>query len=133
MGSISELLPGVVRLGTSAFALLVAQRRALVHCSTGSVAMSQAAPCAYSTMLPIPPPIPPLDPTSARRIRKRTNGYLAILRSPEYAGALQLWFGGHIERMPDEPNPADLTVSKRAWEASMQQWRLALQRIVASQ
>ena len=84
-------------------------------------------------MLHIPPPPVPVDPTTARRIRKRTNGYLAILRTPEYNGALQLWLSGHIECMPSEPNPTDLTVSKRAWESSIRQWRFALQRIVAAQ
>ena len=72
-------------------------------------------------------PVSQLD--TERRVRKRTNGYLAISRSPEYNTVLRLWIAGHVTHMPPEPNPADLTVSKRTWERAIQQWRSELQRI----
>ena len=82
-----------------------------------------------------PAPLPPadVDPDTARRIRKRINGFLAVRRSPEYSNALRLWLLGHIDQMPDEPNTVDMTLSKRAWESSVQQWRNALRRIAPAQ
>ena len=75
-------------------------------------------------------PEPQLDSiTTERRVRKRTNGYLAISRSPEYRTVLRLWIAGHVTHMPAEPNPADLTLSKRMWERAIQQWRSELRRI----
>ena len=84
-------------------------------------------------MFPALPPLVGVDPETARRIRKRINAFLAVRKSPEYSSAWRLWYLGHIERMPDEPNPVDLTVSKRAWESSVQQWRSALRRIAPAQ
>ena len=84
-------------------------------------------------MLPAPPLPADVDPDAARRIRKRINGFLAVRRSPEYSNALRLWFLGHIEQMPDEPNPVDMTLSKRAWESSVQRWRNALRRTAPAQ
>ena len=75
-------------------------------------------------------PVPQLDSiTTERRVRKRTNAYLAISRSPEYNTVLRLWIAGHVTLLPPEPNPVDLTVSKRTWERAIQQWRSELQRI----
>ena len=83
-------------------------------------------------MLPAPPLPADVDPDAARRIRKRINGFLAVRGSPEYSNAMRLWSLGHIHQMPDEPNPVDLTVSKRAWEASVQQWRRALRHVATA-
>ena len=75
-------------------------------------------------------PVPQLDSiTTERRVRKRTNAYLAISRSPEYNTVLRLWIVGRVTLLPPEPNPVDLTVSKRTWERAIQQWRSELQRI----
>ena len=71
----------------------------------------------------------PDDTLHAHRIRKRTNGYNAILRTPEYAAAQRALAEGRIPTMPPEPNPNDLSVSKRTWETTVQQWRLSLQQI----
>ena len=70
-----------------------------------------------------------MDSTTARRIRKRTNGYIAVKRSPEYSVVYCLWQEALIGSMPPEPDPADLTVSKRSWELSVQTWRSELKRI----
>ena len=71
-----------------------------------------------------------LDSTTARRIRKRTNGYIAVRRSLDYIVVYSLWQEAQIGSMPPEPDPADLTVSKRSWEWSVQIWRSELKRIV---
>ena len=60
---------------------------------------------------------------NVRRIAKRVTGYCAILRTPEYYAAYCLWYQGRIASMPPEPDPYDLNVSKRTWEASVQHWR----------
>ena len=73
--------------------------------------------------------VPADDSINANRIRKRTNGYLAILRTPEYNAAQRALADGRISRMPTEPNPTDISISKRTWESAMQQWRNELQRI----
>ena len=68
-------------------------------------------------------------PDTERRLRKRVNGYFAILRTPEYHAAYSLWSRGLIRDMPMLPDPFDLSVSKRAWEASIQRRRNTLQYI----
>ena len=68
-------------------------------------------------------------PDTARRLHKRLNAYFAILRTPEYHVAYSLWTHGHIPSMPWAPDPFDLSVSKRRWEASIQTWRNALQQL----
>ena len=79
--------------------------------------------------LPHAPPYAIPDPHIVRRLRKRINGFIAILRTPEYHTVYGLWTQGYITTMPHVPDPADLTVSKRAWESSIQAWRNELQRI----
>ena len=68
-------------------------------------------------------------PVTERRLLKRINSFFAILRTPEYHVAYSLWSHGLIPSMPWAPDPFDLSVSKRNWEASIQTWRNALQRI----
>ena len=81
-------------------------------------------------MLPFfPPPYIVPNPDTARRLRKRITGFTAILRTPEYHAVYSLWTHGQINIMPWTPNPYDLTVSKRDWEASVQAWRNELKRI----
>ena len=70
------------------------------------------------------------NPHIVRRLRKRFRAFTHILRAPEYHTAYGLWIEGYLATMPNEPDPADLTVSKRAWEASIQAWRNELQSIV---
>ena len=82
-------------------------------------------------MLPyqiIPPYVLP-HPDTERRLVKRINGFCAILRTPEYHFAYSLWLQGCIPSMPWAPDPFDLAVSKRTWEASVQTWRNELKRI----
>ncbi len=69
------------------------------------------------------------NPHTFRRLSKRINGFMAILRTPGYHAVYGLWLHGYIPNMPPVPDPTDLTVSKRAWEASVQAWRNELQRI----
>ena len=71
------------------------------------------------------------DIVNAHRVRKRTNGVDAIKRSPEYTYARRALAEGRIESLPVEPDPTDLTVSKRKWEAGIQHWRRTLQQIAA--
>ena len=71
-------------------------------------------------------------PDIERRLVKRINGFFAILRTPEYHVVYNLWVLGRIQAMPAVPDPCDLTVSKRRWEASVQTWRNELQRIARS-
>ena len=68
-------------------------------------------------------------PDTERRLLKRINSFFAILRTPEYHVAYNLWSHGLIPSMPWAPDPFDLSVSKRNWEASVQTWRNALKRI----
>ena len=68
-------------------------------------------------------------PDTARRLTKRTNGFFAILRTPEYHSAYSLWSQGLIPSMPWAPDPFDLAVSKRTWEARVQIWRNELKLI----
>ena len=63
----------------------------------------------------------PID--TERRLAKRITGYCAILRTREYYAVYCLWHQGRIDTMPAEPNPYDLSISKRAWETSVQHWR----------
>ena len=80
--------------------------------------------------VPHAPPCGVPNPHIVRRLRKRFNGFTAILRTHEYHTVYCLWLEGHINTMPYEPDPADLAVSKRAWESSIQTWRNELRRIV---
>ena len=68
-------------------------------------------------------------PDTERRLRKRINSYVAILRTPEYHAVYSLWSQGLIPHMPWIPDPFNLAVSKREWEASVQAWRNELKRI----
>ena len=79
-------------------------------------------------MPPGPPEAMP-NPHIVRRLRKRFCAFAHILRTPEYHIAYGLWIEGQVATMPPEPDPADLTVSKRAWEASIQAWRHELRHI----
>ena len=65
----------------------------------------------------------PQSSDNVRRIAKRVTGYRAILRTPEYYAAYCLWHQGRIASMPPEPDPYDMSISKRTWEASVQHWR----------
>ena len=66
-----------------------------------------------------------------RRLRKRKAAVDAIKRSPEYARLLELRLrmlqeGGQgwiDESCFDEPDPTDLSLSKRAWESQVMAWR----------
>ena len=75
------------------------------------------------------PPYTIPNPDTTRRLRKRINSFTAILRTPEYHAVYSLWSHGQIHIMPWSPDPFDLTVSKREWEASVQAWRNELKRI----
>ena len=70
-------------------------------------------------------------PDTERRLVKRINGFCAILRTTEYHVAYSLWSQGYILSMPWSPDPFDLAVSKRTWEASVQTWRNEL-KLIAS-
>ena len=61
-----------------------------------------------------------------RRIRKREAGVAFIRRSPAYILAT-------IRNLPRPrtPDPTDMTLSKRAWERSVQIWRCALRELLA--
>ena len=81
-------------------------------------------------MLPtFTPPYTIPNPDTVRRLRKRINSFTAILRTPEYHAVYSLWSHGQIHIMPWSPDPFDLTVSKREWEASVQAWRNELKLI----
>lgn len=59
-----------------------------------------------------------------RRLRKRTTGVNAIKRTPEYVQATEsCWLRGGNPPRPQTPDPTNLKISKRCWEASMQKWR----------
>ena len=68
-------------------------------------------------------------PDTERRLFKRINSFVAILRTPEYHAVYSLWSHGLIPSMPWLPDPFDLSVSKRNWEASVQTWRNELKHI----
>ena len=55
-----------------------------------------------------------------RRLRKRHNVVRFVTRAPTY---LVLRAQG---LNPIEPDPADLTVSKRRWERAVQDWRILI-------
>ncbi len=93
---------------------------------------------AASLVIPMPPKAatPPLPPRQQRRVANNANnevwaqrrthrraGYDAIARDGRYY-ILRL-----LAEMPVAPDPDDRTVSKRAWEASVQHWREQLQRL----
>ena len=63
-----------------------------------------------------------------RRIRKREAGVAFIRRSPEYVLATVR----DLPR-PKTPDPTDMTLSKRAWERSVQLWRSALRGLLADE
>ena len=60
-----------------------------------------------------------------RRIRKRESGVACVRRSPAYVLATVR----NLPR-PRTPDPTDMTLSKRAWEKSVQLWRCALRGIL---
>ena len=57
----------------------------------------------------------------ARRLRKRATGVAAVMRTPAYIIVTLV----HKIQLPT-PDPYNRSVSKRAWETSMQNWRRAL-------
>ena len=65
---------------------------------------------------------------SERRLRKRQDVVAAVKRSPDY----QMWatyrsvVGEFVSDGMHTPDPADHTVSKRAWELNMKKWRREL-------
>ena len=63
----------------------------------------------------------------ARRLRKRLNAVASIKQTPEYNDAY-VYDGGSL---PPTPDWTDLTISKRSWERSMQEWRWMLRRLSA--
>ena len=63
----------------------------------------------------------------ARRLQKRLSAVVAIKRTPEYSDAY-VYDGGSL---PTTPDPTDLTISKRSWERSVQDWRRLLRRLAA--
>ena len=79
----------------------------------------------------------PDEQTVARRLSKRQAAVQAIKRSPEYARLQELRMVGASEGNADEdlrphgtPDPTDLTVSKRKWEAQVQHWRRKLKELL---
>jgi len=60
-----------------------------------------------------------------RRIKKRESGVACVRRSQAYVLATVR----NLPR-PRTPDPTDMTLSKRAWEKSMQIWRCALRGIL---
>ena len=82
----------------------------------------------------LPPPervIPQVvhENDEARRLRKRRAAVEAVKNSPEYAfcSALDLSMVGAGS---PEPNPEDLTISKRSWEAAVMAWRNGLRDVM---
>ena len=56
----------------------------------------------------------------------RKAGVRAIKRTPEYMAATRA-----LVPRPRTPNPTDRTLSKRAWERSVQVWRKGLKEVGA--
>ena len=85
----------------------------------------------------VEPHRPRPEPTSAEiahRITKRRDGVAAVCRSPQYVEMLIQVSTGVIPEsdVPDEPDPHDLTISKRSWERDMQAWRTKIKGLVGS-
>ena len=72
-----------------------------------------------------------VETDDTRRLRKRMNGYRAVLSTSEYASVRRAYEEGQILRMPPEPDPRDLTIPKRKWEAAIQQWRRSLRTLAS--
>ena len=67
------------------------------------------------------------EETWQNRMMHREEGVRAIKRTPEYIAATC----AHVQR-PRTPNPTDRTLSKRAWERSVQVWRKSLKEVGAA-
>mmetsp|Transcript_89186 Transcript_89186/g.277282 ORF Transcript_89186/g.277282 Transcript_89186/m.277282 type:complete len:225 (-) Transcript_89186:36-710(-) len=81
----------------------------------------------------LPPPTP--DATGedrARRLQKRRAAIAAIKGMPEYSACTAGRLSGVLkeEEVPLTPEADDSTLSKRQWEAAVQQWRSLLKRMV---
>ena len=63
-----------------------------------------------------------------RRSAHRLAGVTAVKRSTDYVAATD---DPNVPR-PSTPDPTDRRVSKRAWERSVQEWRLGLKAVVAN-
>ena len=63
--------------------------------------------------------------SSLRRLQKRNAAIAAIKRTPEYLEAMMqdMTAVDGVDRRPQTPDPRDLTVGKKQWERSVQQWR----------
>ena len=60
------------------------------------------------------------------RRAKRFAGLCAVKRSPAYI----LTVSRRGRQRPRSPDPYDLSLSKRSWEKSMQDWRASLRKIL---
>ena len=79
------------------------------------------------------PGVPQLDPEAywEWRSAKRLRAAEAIRRSSEFTRAFNLTSWLPNTSMPPEPNPHDLSISKRNWEAAIQTCRQALRTIAS--
>ena len=60
------------------------------------------------------------------RVEHRLAGYMAVLRSDDY---VYVRCCVPLELMQYSPDPIDMQISKRSWEAQMQTWRRTLKRV----
>ena len=64
-----------------------------------------------------------IDEDIVRRMRKRRDAVDFIKASTTYAKARQI-SSKNVDEL--EPNPDDVTKSKRAWESALRKWRVCL-------
>ena len=60
---------------------------------------------------------------AARRRRKRREAIISVQCSSAYANAIKR---GHTDVNRLQPDPDDVTISKRKWESACRQWRVSL-------
>ena len=65
----------------------------------------------------------------ARRVKKRQDAVAYVQCSTTYAKAIQNGYAD-VDRL--QPDPDDITISKRKWESSFRTWRMSL-RTMASE
>ena len=85
----------------------------------------RAAPPAPFRYFPNP------ENTPEEKRRRRGNAIAFIKRTEEYSQAL-IYCSRDGRGAPEPPDPNDLSVSKRAWERGVQQWRREIRQVLAA-